>query len=157
MKNILPLLSLLLLFNYTSIIAQDIVGQKPERNVPIAVSSAFKDKFPSMDPIWFSNYQGRYNQKMVYEGRFIFDNRYSTAVYDPTGKFIAFAAKVETNEVPQKVMEYMKENFPSFPIKESILVTYGDEVTYELGIFIDGQYVIKVFSKTGEFIKSTRA
>ena len=145
------------LFNYSIVFSQNIVGQKPERNVPIVVETAFKEKFPSSEPVWFSNYQGRYNQKLVYEGRFIFDNRYSCAIYDTDGVLIAFAAKVENKELPQKVLKYMNENFPSFPILESILVNSNNTVTYELGIVVDGEYIIKVFSDMGEFIKSTRA
>ena len=122
------------------------------------VSAAFDAKFPKQDPVWFSDYENRYNQKLVYEGRFIFDNRYSTAYYDKEGNMLAFAAQVERNEIPGKALEYMQENFPTFPIVDSILVTtHDDEVTYELGIVVDGEYIVKVFSKEGRFIKSTRA
>ncbi len=149
---------LFLLFSYADAFSQNIVGQKPERNVPVIVSTAFNEKFPSSDPIWFSNYQGRYNQKLVYEGRFIFDNRYSSAIYDRDGILLAFATKIENKEIPKQALKYMSENFPTFPILDSILVTSkNNDVTYELGIMIDDEYIIKVFSDKGEFIKSTRA
>jgi len=138
--------------------SQNIVGQKPEKNVPIIVSAAFNEQFPSKEPVWFSNYQGRYNQKLVYEGRFIFDKRYSTAIYDFEGNMLAFAAKVESNEIPEKAIEYMNDQFPAFPILDAILVTKkNNEVTYELGIMIDKEYIIKVFTEKGEFLRSTRS
>ena len=88
----------------------------------------------------------------------MFDKRYSTAIYDGEGNMIAFAAKLENSEIPEKVVKYMNENFPSFPILDAILVTsVKNEVTYELGIVIDGEYIVKVFSNDGDFIKSTRA
>ncbi|RZJ33813.1 MAG: hypothetical protein EOO51_12290 [Flavobacterium sp.] len=154
----MKILSLCLIFLGTAVSAQNYHGQKPEKNIPTVVSAAFDKRFPHGDPIWFSDYENRYNQKLVYEGRFLFDNRYSTAVYDKEGNLLAFAAQVERNEIPQKALKYMTENFPTFPIVDSILVTtHDDEVTYELGIVVDGEYIVKVFSKEGDFIKSTRA
>ena len=152
------LLSVAILLNCTVAFSQHTVGQKPERNVPIAVSAAFNEQFPSKDPIWFGNYQGRYNEKLVYEGRFIFDNRYSAAMYDGEGNMLAFVAKVERNEIPVKALEYMNNQFPSFPILDAILVTTkNNEITYELGIMVENEYIIKVFSDKGEFIKGTRS
>jgi len=146
------------LVNYGTSYSQSTVSQKPEKNVPIAVSKAFNEKFPVKDPIWFSSYQGRYDQKLVYEGRFMFDNRYSSAIYDSEGILLAFAAKVEYKEIPAAAVKYMNENFPNFRILDSILVTSKtNDVTYELGIMVDGEYIIKVFSDKGDFIKSTRA
>ncbi len=147
-----------ILSHFSTAYSQNIVGQKPEKNVPIIVSAAFNEQFPSKEPIWFSNYQGRYNQKLVYEGRFFFDKRYSMAVYDVEGNMLAFAAKVEENEIPEKAVQYMKDQFPSYQILDAILVTTkSNEVTYELGIMIDSEYIIKVFSEKGEFLRSTRS
>jgi len=138
--------------------AQSVNSPKPEKNVPAIVLEKFRTKFPSSDPVWFSQYQGRYDQKLVFEGRFIFDNRYSSAVYDNDGNLVAFAATIEKSEIPNSVLKYMNENYPSFPVIDALLVTRGEnEKTYEIGIYIDRQYVIQVFSKNGDFIKSTKA
>lgn len=52
----------------------------------------------------------------------------------------------------------MKEMYPSFPIIEALMVTDHEKVvTYEIGIYIDHQYVIQVFSNDGDFIKNTKA
>lgn len=156
MKNFTVLISAFLIF--TSISNAQIVGQKPAKNVPIAVSEAFINKFGKQNPVWFENYQGRYDQKLVYEGRFRFDNRYSAAMYDKNGIMVAFAAHVEPAEIPADALVYMRENFPTFPIMDALLVTAVKEgVTYELGIIVDGEYIVKVFSEKGKFIKSTRA
>ena len=51
----------------------------------------------------------------------------------------------------------MKEKYPSFPIIEALMVTDNEKVvTYEIGIYIDNQYVIQVFSNDGDFIKNTK-
>ncbi len=159
MKNILRVFLVLFILNTVATFAQHTVAQKPEKNVPRLVEMAFKEKFPAGDPVWFSNYQGRWIEQphLVYEGRFMFDKRYSTAVYDEKGTLIAFAAQIENKEIPQKALQYMKENFPSYPIIESILVTSGNTVRIELGIMIDDDFVVKVFSEGGDFIKSTKA
>ena len=141
----------------TIVSAQEIGKLKPERNVPAIVMEKFKNKFPAGDPVWFSQYQGRYDQKLVFEGRFIFDNRYSSVIYGKEGNMIAFAATIEKREIPAEAAKYMADNFPTYPIADALLVTRGsDDITYELGIYIDNQYVIKVFNKDGKFIKSTR-
>jgi hypothetical protein len=46
---------------------------KIERNIPLIVSETFRTSFPDKEPVWFSNYQGRFNQKLVYQAKFIFD------------------------------------------------------------------------------------
>jgi hypothetical protein len=156
--NNIIVIVLIAFFQLSFLQAQDMIKSKPETNVPLIVIEKFNQKFPSYEPVWFSQYQGRYNQELVFEGKFIFDKRYSSAVYDKDGNMIAFATKIEKNEVPQKAQEYMSKNFPNFYIAEALLVTRGfNEVTYELGIYVDNQFIIKVFSKDGEFIKSVRA
>lgn len=159
MKNLLYIYLVFFLFQFGISNAQNqYVGNRPETNVPIIVQEEFNKKFPSQDPVWFSRYQGVNNQKLVYFGKFIFDNRYSSAVYDNEGLMLAFATIVEIKELPQKAQDYMKEKLPTFPIVEALLVTTNkNEVTFEIGIFIDNEYVIKVFTKEGDFIKSTRA
>ena len=151
-------LALVLFTQITFLNAQDFTKLKPEKNVPVIVVTEFNQKFPLKEPVWFSQYQGRHDQRLVFEARFIFDNRYSSAVYDKNGGLIAFAAAIEKKEIPSKISEYMVEHFPSFPIIESFIVTRGNnDVTYEIGIFIDNELVIKVFKQNGDFIKSTKA
>jgi len=158
MSNIFKgILVVLLLFQVAVSDAQNSNKSKLERNIPEIVLEMFSQKFPSQDPVWFSQYQGRYNQKLVFIGKFIFDNRYSLAVYDINGNLIAYAATIEKNEIPEKVIKYMTEKLPSFPIVEALLVTRNkNDVTYEIGIYIDNQFVIEVFSENGDFIKSTK-
>jgi hypothetical protein len=45
----------------------------------------FRTSFPDKEPVWFSNYQGRFNQKLVYQAKFIFWQRYCQAIYDMNG------------------------------------------------------------------------
>lgn len=159
MSNIFKgILVVLLLFQVTVSDAQNSNMSKLERNIPEIVLELFGQKFPSHDPVWFSQYQGRYDQKLVFEAKFIFDNRYSSAIYDKVGNLIAFAATIEISEIPDKVAKYMNEKYPSFPIVEAFLVTRNlNDVTFEIGIYIDNQYVIEVFSENGDFVKSTKA
>ena len=156
MKNKLYLILVLLLtFSFTN--AQIARKNKPEKNVPENVEDAFNMKFSEKDVVWFSRFQGRYDNNQVYEGRFIYDNRYSTAVYSPDGTLIAFVATVEYSEIPKRVRDYMESEFAGRRILDSALVTRGGkDVTYEIAIFIDNEYVVKVFSSDGKFVKSTR-
>lgn len=146
-------------FIFTSLVnAQAFEGQKPEKNVPNIVAASFDAKFGHKDVVWFTHYQGRYDNKLVYEGRFIFDNRYSIAVYNREGNLIAFVANIEYTEIPLKARQYVETNFPGRDVVEARLVTRGaNEVTYEIGVVIDDVYTVKIFSKDGEFIRSTRA
>lgn len=151
-------LGIIILMQISVLNAQNKNISEPEINVPIVIIEMFNQRFPSQDPVWFSQYKGRYNEQLVFEAKFIFDNRYSMAVYDKSGNILAFAATIEKYELPEKANIYMSENFPSFQIVETLLVTRGkNDVTYEIGIYIDNQYVIQVFTKNGDFIKSTRA
>ena len=154
MKNALYIL---LLFAYTISNAQIGSTNKPEKVIPQTVEAAFKLKFNKGDVVWFSRFKGRYDNQQVYEGRFMLDNRYSTAVYSPDGELIAFVSTVEYLEIPEKARNYMEKQYPNRRIIDAALVTRGgNDVTYEIGIYIDDQYVIQVFDKGGEFVKSTR-
>lgn len=156
MKNLIQLSLLLVVFQFSNVFAQDIVAPKPERNVPILIAESFKAKFPQKEPVWFSQYQGRYNDKLVYEARFIFDNRYSTAVYNRDGNLIAFAATIEANEIPQKAIDYMKKNYTDRGVTEAMTVSRdGMEATIELGIYINNRFTVVVFDKDGNYIKTT--
>lgn len=146
------------LFQLTIGVAQNAIALKPEKNVPQIVLEAFARKFPSQDPVWFRQYEGSENEKLRFEAKFIFDNRYSSAIYENEGSLIAFAAKIETKEIPQKALQYMSENLPNYPISEALLVTRGgSDVTYEIGIYINNQYIIEVFDKDGNYIKRTKS
>jgi len=137
--------------------AQNDGSSKIERNIPLIVAESFRTSFPDKDPVWFSNYQGRYNQKLVYHAKFIFDKRYCQAIYDMNGNQVAFAATVEYLELPEGARNYMNEHYPTYPIIEALLVTDSKkEVTYEIGIYVDNQYMIQVFSDKGTFLKNTR-
>jgi hypothetical protein len=147
-----------LISTVTPIFCQNIVDEEPEQIVPSVVTTAFELKFPLKKPVWFSSYEGRYSQQLVHEGRFVFDNRNSSAIYGNEGNLIAFAATVERSEIPAEALNYMKEKYPYSTILDTIMVTRGiNDVTFELGISISGEYIIKVFSDKGKFIKSTKA
>jgi hypothetical protein len=132
-------------------------SSKIERNVPIVVVDSFYSVFSAKDPVWFSKYQGKNNQELVYEAKFIFNDRYCKSVYDFNGNQIAFAATVDYLELPERTRNYMEEHYLSFPIVEALLVTDSEKVvTYEIGIYIDNEFVVQVFSKDGDFIKNTK-
>lgn len=70
---------------------------------------------------------------------------------------VAFVTAIEYTEIPKNARDYLDVNFPGRAIIDSVLVTRGgDDVTYEIGIYLDNQFVVKVFSKNGEFIKGVR-
>ncbi len=148
---------LVFLFASSFLNAQIIKGQKPLENVPPVVNATFINQFAGKDVTWFTRFQGRYNDEQVYEGRFLFDNRYSSAVYTKNGSLVAFVTAIEYTEIPKNARDYLDVNFPGRAIIDSVLVTRGgDDVTYEIGIYLDNQFVVKVFSKNGEFIKGVK-
>lgn len=158
MKNLILPFSVLLFFLASTVNAQIIQGQKPVKDIPLTVKEAFNLRFIGKDPVWFTHFQGRYDNQQVYEGRFLFDKRYSTAVYTPDGDLIAFVANVEYFEIPKAARDYMEMQFPGRQIIDAALVTRGgNDVTYEIGIYLENQYVVQIFSKEGEFIRSTKA
>lgn len=150
-------LAVIFLFAFSLTNAQIARKNKPEKIIPQTVEAAFKLKFDNNDVVWFSRFQGRYDNKQVYEGRFMLDKRYSTAVYTPDGALIAFVTAVEYLEIPRKAREYMQQNFPNRQIIDAALVTRGGkDATYEISVYIDDEYVVKVFDNEGSFVKSTR-
>lgn len=158
MINKIKYLVVALLFMTAAVKAQEVQTLKITKNIPKTVEEAFETKFAGNDVVWFTHFQGRYDNQQVYEGRFMFDKRYSTAIYSKEGDLISFMARVDYLEIPEAAREYMKTHFSGRPFIDAVLVTRGgSEVTYEIGIYIEDQYVVQIFSKDGEFIRSTRA
>lgn len=158
MTNQIKYLVAALLFVTTLVRAQEVHNLKLAKELPQTVEVAFETKFPAHDVVWFTHFQGRYDNQQVYEARFIFDKRYSTAIYSKEGDLIAFMARVDYLEIPEAAREYMRTHFSGRPFIDAVLVTRGGgEVTYEIGIYIENQYVIEIFTKEGDFIRSTRA
>jgi hypothetical protein len=85
---------------------------KIERNVPLVVVDSFNAVFCQRSSL-FSRYQGENNQELVYEAKFIFDDRYCKSVYDFNGNQIAFAT-VDYLELPEG--KYMEEKYPLFQL-----------------------------------------
>ena len=138
--------------------AQKSGNSKVDSNIPLVVSESFNAMYSEKDPVWFSRYQGEGDQTLVYIAKFIFDKRYCQAIYGINGNQIAFAATVEYKELPEAARNYMTQNYLTFAIADAVLVTDANKnVTYEIGIYIEGDYVIQVFSKEGTFIKNTKA
>lgn len=155
MKNYITISFLIIIFQLSTVFAQPDTRRNPESSVPIVVEQNFKSKFPNKDAVWFSQYQGRYNDKLVYEARFMFDNRYSAAIYNSEATLIAFTATITAAEVPEKAVAYMKKNYPYQPVSEAGMVSRGQETTIELGIYINNRFTVVVFDKEGNFIKTT--
>jgi hypothetical protein len=103
--------------------AQNDGASRIERNAPLVVIESFNAIFSAKDPVWFTRYQGKNNQELVYVAKFILGNRYCKSVYDFNGNQIVFAATVDYNELPEVARNYMKEMYPSFPIIEALMVT----------------------------------
>jgi len=159
MKTVIPTLFLIVLCSFgLSSQAQNNGSSKLERNIPLIVTETFNNSYPANDAVWFSRYQGYNNQQLVYIAKFIFDNRYCHASYTADGRQQAFAATVDRKELPKGVTQYMKENYPTFPIIEALLVTDNkQQVTYEIGVYIDNDYVVFVFTEAGDFMRNTKA
>lgn len=150
----------LLFFIFCGVVAQaqNDGTSRIERNVPIVIAESFNAVFSAKDPVWFTRYQGENNQELEYEAKFIFDDRYCKSVYDSNGNQIAFAATVDYLELPEYARVYMEEKYPFFPIMEALMVTDNENVvTHEIGVYIDNQYMIQVFSKDGDFIKNIKS
>lgn len=155
MKNFIRFTVLLIAFSFNSLFAQEATARKPEKKIPLIVEEAFRSKFAEKEPVWFSQYQGRYDDQLVYEARFIFDKRYSAAVYNREGALVAFAATIETSEIPQQAVEYMHNKYPYQPIIEALTVSRENkDPRIELGIYIGTNLMVFVFDKEGLFIET---
>lgn len=149
-----PIYSIMLIL-FSLLIAGNVQAQRIEKNVPIIVSEAFQQKFPDKDPVWFSNHQGPYGTRLVYEARFMFDNRYSKAFYENEGKLIAFATIIEQSELPKRVRDYMEKTYPTLSITEALLATHiNKDIHYEVGVYIDNEFVTMTFSQEGQYLET---
>jgi hypothetical protein len=69
------------------------------------------------------------------------------------GKQVAFAATIEYLELKKLETTWMNI-IPLTLLLKRYLLLIVKEVTYEIGIYVDNQYMIQVFSNEGTFLKT---
>jgi hypothetical protein len=118
-----------------------------EKNVPDAVKIAFKAAYPNADDVEWEK------EDENYEVEFELNDVDYSVLYTADGTLLETEMEIETEQLPQNVIEYMKANYADKKIKESAKITNNKGVvTYE--VEIKGKDVM--FDANGNFIKEIK-
>lgn len=118
-----------------------------EKDVPEAVKTAFKSAYPKADDVKWEK------EDANYEVEFEIDDVDHSALYDVNGKLLESEMEIETSQLPQKALDYMKTHYADKKIKEAAKITDAKGVvTYEAEI----KGLDVMFDANGNFIKEEK-
>jgi hypothetical protein len=128
-----------------AVISLPACGQKlKEKDVPAAVSSAFKHQFSEAKDVDWEKENGNY------EAEFKNGKTEQSVVFDASGKLLETEVEIKEDALPAAVREYVTKNYKDQKIKEASKITDADgTVRYEAEIH--GKDLL--FDSNGNFIK----
>ncbi|MBK7682541.1 MAG: PepSY-like domain-containing protein [Bacteroidetes bacterium] len=118
-----------------------------EEAVPSQVKNAFHKQFPNIMKVKWEkeeeNFEASYHMNKI-------DH---SAVFDAQGHLLETEVEIETNQLPNEVLDYMKTNYKDQLIKEAAKITDGKNIiTFE--VEIKGMDLL--FESNGKFIKEIK-
>lgn len=118
-----------------------------EQNVPQNITGTFHKKYPKAENVVW-NKEGK-----NFEASFKVNAVDNSILLNADGKIIETEVAIKTNELPEKAIQYLKNNFKNKKIKEAAkIVTENGNVTYEAEI---GNNDL-LFDHDGNFIKKMK-
>lgn len=144
MKSLLMLASSLISFATIS------YGQKiSEKNLPVAVKTAFSTKYPAATNIKW----GKENAK-EYEAEFKLNNSDVSANFLVTGEWVETEKVVSVADLPATITNAIKSKYPSALLnKAEKLEKPGGKVLYEVFIKLNGKTKEVELNADGSFVK----
>lgn len=144
MKKYMMLLTVTLLLAANSSFAQDI----PQNQVPSVIVNNFQKKFPkAYDIEW--ELDGTLYKVEFETGRISKDH---DAWYDKTGALVRLKEEITKEELPQKVLESIKQEFSGYRIDDIKRVTEGSEVYYRVDLESFSEEWKVVYAENGKLI-----
>lgn len=117
------------------------------RKIPAVVKTAFEREFPNKKASWT-------NEDTGFEAEFSLNGAEASATYDENGHRKELEVEIKKQELPQAVLNYLKQNYPSKKIDEIAKITNDKNIViYETEIKIDGKSRDLLFDANGKFVK----
>lgn len=151
MKNTFLLLFFLAGF---SCFSQQNKTTKTEVVPPIEVIQSFENQFPKIKPVWSSDYEGADSDDQRYMAYFELGKTTISMHYDKLGKVKIVEESILLDHLPNTVLEYLKNNFPTFKINDAVKIRNDKNVnTFEVGIGNATKFYVAQFDATGYFLQ----
>lgn len=126
----------------------DVLAQGHAPLIPLKVKEEFKRKFPRAEKASWDK------EKNTFEVNFILEAKKYSVNFDRDGHLTETEMEIAISDVPQKIQERMKQEYPDSKITAVAKITdLHNQVTYELEIKRQKKTVELFFSALGERIK----
>jgi hypothetical protein len=159
-ENSLSTVTNMVTFIFILVFSLKMVGQeKPKEKIvpPMIVKIAFEKEFPKETPTWTTDFGAEDLDQIRYEAKFKSSNSRGLAVYDNEGNLKAYEVLIQKKDIPSNIVNYLKSNYANFKIDEASKVKNDkNEITYEIGIVLDGKFYDAVFDHEGDFLEITQ-
>jgi len=117
-----------------------------ESQVPSAVKSTFKKKYPSVKASWDK-------EDANYEANFKENGTAMSTVIDKNGTIVETEADIPVTDLPKMVRDYMKKNYPAIRMGEAArIVKANGDINYETEV----HHKDILFDAEGKFIKEVK-
>ncbi len=154
MKKILSLAAILFALNVTTFAQKEKDENENENemkakvNIPPAVKSAFVKKYPDASKVTWEKEEGNYEAN--WGGKSGEDN---SVQFNPSGDFIEMVKAIPVNELPENVIEYVKQHYSGAKITEAGKVT---DAQGKLSFEAEVNRKDIVFDENGNFVKAEK-
>lgn len=138
----------LILMTVAAMITSLTFAQKTQdKNVPVAVKSAFQKQYPDAKEVKWEKENGNYEAEFE-----IGETDYSVLI-DASGNIIETEIEISVDALPANAKEYVSKNHVGQKIKEAAKITDAKgKVTYEAEI----KGIDLLFDSNGNFIKEVK-
>lgn len=117
--------------------------------VPVIVKDAFKKLYPKA-----TNIQWDKEGKNEFEVNFKNENDKISVVFDKGGNLLETETEIEVNNLPEKVLQYVKEKYSDHKITEAAKIVDGKgKTTFEAQITKGKSKKDLIFTEDGQLLK----
>lgn len=118
-----------------------------EKDVPAPVKTAFQKNFPQ------AKVEKWEKEGINFEAEFELNKSEQSVLFDAQGDIIETEIEIETSELPNGILDYVKKNYKGQSVKEAAKITdTKGTLTYE--VEIKGMDLL--FASNGKFIKEIK-
>ena len=129
----------------------EVIDSLPRNQVPKIVQMAFKQKYPTVRPLfWF-----QLNDD--YEAQFVLSEKNVSVEFSKTGKWVNTETVLPEEEFSEKILDYVRQTYPTYELDMVILEESPVGIFYDVTIVNEETDMELIFDNSGTFMRKAES
>ncbi len=129
----------------------EVIDSLPRNQVPKVVQMAFKQKYPSVRPLfWF-----QLNDD--YEAQFVMSEKNVSVEFSKVGKWVNTETVLPEEEFSEKIMDYVRQTYPNYELDMVILEESPVGIFYDVTIVNEETDMELIFDSSSNFMRKAES